>query len=139
MSEGEHNEAHAMPLERVEGRLVTDRTIAELERALLVYLTQEVRSYACNTGLVAVLCDAVRLCREHVDAQKSTMEAQANLLRIIHTERGLIRHMVKTVQSGDSGLIAFCGLSSKLTKIDGFCMDNEKTTCPDCLRIMLKR
>lgn len=53
-------------LPEVAGRRIT-RSLNELERAARVQIAEQQESPACDNALVAVLCDTVRLCREHAD------------------------------------------------------------------------
>lgn len=61
---GERDE---MPL--VAGRMLSD-SLENFERRARVYIGREQRKPLPDNGLIAVLCDAVRLSREHTDELK---------------------------------------------------------------------
>lgn len=58
--EAEHGDAESYRL--VAGEEV-ERPLADFERACLVHLEEEQAKIAPDSALVALLCDAVRLCR----------------------------------------------------------------------------
>lgn len=56
---------HGLPA--VGGRRM-DRSLADFERACRVLLMEEQERVSPNNALISVLCDAVRLSREHLDS-----------------------------------------------------------------------
>jgi hypothetical protein len=86
---GSIRDGQERPVVAVAGRM--ERTLAEFEGACLVHLDDEQRRATPDNALIALLCDAVRLKREHVElaslrqiastSQSDEMELRAEIAR----------------------------------------------------------
>jgi hypothetical protein len=88
-----------------------DRSIADFIRACSVHLVEQQESIAPNNALIAVLCDSIRLAREHlaalavpVTAPPSGWQAQRTILcSECHSNAGAVTGLFPQAKCTDCG------------------------------------
>lgn len=84
-------------LPSVGGRRLTECTVADFERRCRILIRDEQEKPNCDTQLIGVLCNAVRLAREQTDLMRAPIKSEPELTGLW----GQLRECVEYIRNDD--------------------------------------